>query len=107
MRKIFKNASKVANQGHYLERLVGLAKIFRPELVPVLSSTLELQLETCKRDWTDALTDSVSRSLVYTLTELEPTENEWRAVVWGLDYDVLVEKKLIDFRLREGASNEK
>lgn len=98
MRLEFIRGMKAANEGHYLARLLGLARIFRPDLAPVLKATLELQLETQKRDWTDSLTLSVSRSILYAIRELDPTEKELRAVVWGLDFEVLEEENLLHLR---------
>lgn len=87
--------------GHYLERIIALAEVCEldPALCAVLRYTKEIQDASCKQEWTDALTLSVSRDALHKMLVQVGLESKYlRPMAWALDLQALEEAELVDLR---------
>lgn len=108
----WKKAEKASKEGHWLSRMIGIAKAFnmKEELDILLALAKYMKATGNKPQGIDPLIDqSIGTRMVYKLEKLEPTPEQWRMVVWGLPYDALKngDEDLTKYRTSVASGNEK
>lgn len=90
------------NEGHYLERLSFILEKYQmlSDHKKLTDSIFEFVENNHKPSWVDHFVKEVSELIVINLKEKNITEDEWRDIVWGLDYDILKQYNLIKYRRR-------
>jgi len=96
----WKMAAKSAGQGYWLDRYIGIAKAFgfKEEFDLFVALKKYLKSYGAKPHGIDTLADTAAETMVWAIEKMNPTDDQWRSIVWGLPYDTLKDSDLLKYR---------
>jgi hypothetical protein len=91
--KDFDKAEEVANKGHYLDRMIGIAKAFKLKDEENLLTALKKYMEVIqsKPHGLDGMLHGISGKIIARIEIKCPdaTIEDWAKIAWGLDVEAL------------------